>query len=63
MVKNVAKSASSQNKNQKGQHRFLLFKTINIVVQFANISPNQLQTKFNTRKQRRMKTNINLQKL
>jgi hypothetical protein len=51
MVKNVTTSTTFQNKNLNGQHCFLPFKVINIVVQFMNNNPNQLQTKVNTNKE------------
>jgi hypothetical protein len=50
MVKNVTTSATSQNKNLNGQHCFIPFKIINIIVQFTNNGPNQLQTKVNASK-------------
>jgi hypothetical protein len=49
-----ATSASFWNKKLSGQHLFLPFKIVNDIAQFANNSPNQLQTKVNTRKQGHM---------
>ncbi len=37
------------NKKLSGQHDFLLFRTTNNIMQFANNGPNQLQTKFNNK--------------
>jgi hypothetical protein len=45
MVKNVTTLAASRNKNLNDQHRFLPFKVTNIIAQFANNNPNQLQKK------------------
>jgi hypothetical protein len=50
MVKNVTTLATFQNKNLNGQHCFLSFKVANIVLQFVNNDPNQLQTKVNNNK-------------
>jgi hypothetical protein len=55
MVNSVTTLVGSWNKNLNDQHHFLLFKVTNIVAQFANNNPNQLQTKVNTRKQGKWK--------
>jgi hypothetical protein len=55
MLKCATTSASSWNKKLSGQHLFLPFKVANNVVQSTNKSPNQLQTKVNTRKKGHMK--------
>jgi hypothetical protein len=51
MVKSVTTLVASRNKYLSDQNHFFLFKVTNIVVQFANNNPSQLQTKVNTSKQ------------
>jgi hypothetical protein len=55
MLKYATTSTPSRNKKLNGQHLFLPFKTTNDIVQFANNSPIQLQTKVNIKKQAHMK--------
>jgi hypothetical protein len=55
MVKSVTTLAASRSKNLNDQHHFLPFKVTNIIVQFGNNNPNQLQKKINTNKQGKRK--------